>query len=65
MTSRQRKVFAGVVIGMLVTFAAVFALLQAAPGAGDAVDFVGTVLMVAGCVVLVGALLVMLRNRGT
>lgn len=40
-------------------------LLQVAPDAGDAVDVIGTVLMVAGGVVLVGALIVLLRNRRT
>jgi hypothetical protein len=65
MDRRQRRVFLSVTIGMLVVLAAVFTLLQVAPDAGDAVDVIGTVLMVAGGVVLVGALIVLLRNRRT
>ena len=65
MDSRQRRVFTGVTVGLLVVFAAVFVLLRVVPGSGDVVDVVGTVLMVAGGLLLVGALLVMVRNRRT
>jgi RHS repeat-associated protein len=49
----------------LVVLAAVFTLLRVSPDAGQAVDVISTVLMVAGGVVLVGALIVLLRNRRT
>ncbi|MFJ9784824.1 hypothetical protein ACIRSS_34995 [Amycolatopsis sp. NPDC101161] len=65
MGTRQRKIFLGVTIGVLVVLAAVFTLLRVSPDAGEAVDVVSTVLMVAGGVVLVGALIVLLRNRRT
>lgn len=50
---------------MLVVLAAVFTLLRVSPDTGEAVDVVSTVLMVAGGVVLVGALIDLLRNRRT
>ncbi|MFJ9779383.1 LPXTG cell wall anchor domain-containing protein [Amycolatopsis sp. NPDC101161] len=65
MDRRQRGIFLGVTIGVLVVLAAVFALLQVAPAAGEAVDVIATVLMVAGGVALVGALIVLLRRRKT
>lgn len=65
MDRRQRGIFLGVTIGVLVVLAAVFALLQVAPDAGEAVDVIATILLVAGGVVLVGALIVLLRRRKT